>query len=247
MKVFISWSGERSKNTAEVIKKFLKQVIQASEPWMSSDIDKGKRWNQEITKQLEESKVGIICLNKENIEENWILFEAGALSKMSIESHVCTFLLDIDYQDIESPLSDFQNTKFDKEDILKLLYTLNTVLEKTGERSLDPETLKDAFITSWPKLEEELQTIIKEKPSKNEPKKRSQKEILIEILEIVRSIQRENEYFSWNNLLKNKDFSRFFTHTSTVGTASVAIPKLKVSDHIGLASALASTPEENDE
>ena len=72
MQVFISWSGVRSKEVAVAIADWLSQVIQAVDPWISSDIDKGARWSPEIAGRLEESKVGIVCLTKENLDNRWI-------------------------------------------------------------------------------------------------------------------------------------------------------------------------------
>ncbi len=48
MKVFLGWSGSRSKETAEALGDWLGQVIQAVDPWISSDILKGARWGEEI-------------------------------------------------------------------------------------------------------------------------------------------------------------------------------------------------------
>jgi hypothetical protein len=42
MKIFVSWSGRRSKAVAELMSDWLKCVIQASQPWISTrDIDRG--------------------------------------------------------------------------------------------------------------------------------------------------------------------------------------------------------------
>ena len=44
MKVFISWSGTRSKALANALHKWLPMVLQYVEPWVSdSDIDAGER------------------------------------------------------------------------------------------------------------------------------------------------------------------------------------------------------------
>ena len=81
MKVFISWSGETSKGLAEALREWLPAVIQAVNPYFSpDDVSKGSRWSSEISKELEDSAIGIICLTKENLEAPWIMFEAGALS-----------------------------------------------------------------------------------------------------------------------------------------------------------------------
>ena len=53
MKVFISWSGDRSRQLAEVIHWWLPHVMQFTKPYFSpSDIDKGKRWSDDISKEL---------------------------------------------------------------------------------------------------------------------------------------------------------------------------------------------------
>ena len=105
MKIFISWSGDRSKAIADVFKKWIPAVIQAAKPYFSpSDIDKGSRWNQEISKELESSQVGLICLVRENLDESWIMFEAGALSKSLDKSRVCPMLFGVEPSDIKGPL-----------------------------------------------------------------------------------------------------------------------------------------------
>ncbi|MAM66320.1 MAG: hypothetical protein CL702_08060 [Chloroflexi bacterium] len=61
MKVFISWSGDRSRAVADTLRVWLKDVIQAVDPWISgSNIEKGTRGGLEITKELEDSLVGIL-------------------------------------------------------------------------------------------------------------------------------------------------------------------------------------------
>jgi hypothetical protein len=81
MKVFISWSGERSKRIAEAFRDLLGDILQNVESWLSfEDIQKGARWNSEIAVQLKDSNLGLVCLTPEAQESPWLLFEAGALS-----------------------------------------------------------------------------------------------------------------------------------------------------------------------
>ncbi len=191
MKVFLSWSGSRSKRVAEILRDWLQYLIHDIEPWMSSeDIGKGKRWSPEIAQALEDAKVGVICLTKENLNRPWLLFEAGALSKIIRNSLVCTFLLDLEQTEIgsDNPLSQFQATKNSKEDILALIKTIN---EANGKEKLDDKILVPTFEKWWPELEMKLSSI----PSQNDEEKlpvRSEKELLAEILEIVRNIERES-------------------------------------------------------
>jgi hypothetical protein len=59
MKVFLSWSGERSRAIAEALREWIPNVIQAVQPWMSAeDIDKGLRWISEVAIELEQTRFG---------------------------------------------------------------------------------------------------------------------------------------------------------------------------------------------
>ncbi|MCP4614466.1 MAG: hypothetical protein GY845_37785 [Planctomycetes bacterium] len=72
MKIFISWSGTLSHKVACVLRDWLPSVIQAVEPYVSSeDIDKGARWSTDIAGKLEESSFGIIAVTPENLSAPW--------------------------------------------------------------------------------------------------------------------------------------------------------------------------------
>jgi hypothetical protein len=93
--VFISWSGHRSEWVAKAMRNWLPLVLQSAKPWMSeADIDKGSRGLVEVSSKLVGMKVGIVCLTPENLNEPWILYEAGALSKaIDDKTRLCTYLL----------------------------------------------------------------------------------------------------------------------------------------------------------
>lgn len=185
MKIFISWSGTKSKNVATFLKSWIEQIIQAADPWISVDIDKGKKWNGEIINELSESRVGIICLTRDNLNSPWILFEAGALSKAT-DSYVCTFLLDITPTDLTGPLSIFQATKFNKEDIFKLLTSINNNVKISGGKSLTNENLKSLFKVFYPQLEEEINKIISESDTESQEEIRTDRELLEEAVQLLR-------------------------------------------------------------
>lgn len=188
MKIFISWSGEKSKEIAEYLKKWIEQIIQSAEPWISVDIDKGKKWNQEISHNLEESKVGILCVTRDNINAPWMLFEAGAISK-SADSYVCTFLIDLSPTDLTGPLSIFQATKFNKEDVFKLLTTINQIIHKLESKSLSIDNLKSLFDVFYPKLEQEIRSILNRNSKEDEKVIRTDRELLEETVQILRTFK----------------------------------------------------------
>jgi hypothetical protein len=196
MKIFISWSGDRTKKAAEVFHEWLGQLIQATEPWISPNIEKGKRWNEEIKKALGESKVGIICLDKDNLNSKWVLFEAGAIAKTD-DAYACTFLLDVNPSDVEPPLGDFQHTIFEKEDIRRLAHTINEKVRSSGEKALDAARLNTLFDNLYPNLEGKLKEILMIQPERKNVQ-RNDREILEEILQIVRVVQQKGREDSIN-------------------------------------------------
>lgn len=158
MKVFLSWSGERSKQVASLLKTWLKCVIQSVDPWMSSqDISRGELWYNAINNQIAQISTGIICLTEENKEKPWILFESGALAKGISTNHIITLLIDLKSEDLLlSPLSAFNHTTTDKDGVYKMVLTINNLLEVPLEDSI----LNHVFEMFWPTFEEKLQAVL---------------------------------------------------------------------------------------
>lgn len=168
MNVFISWSGETSHQVAKVLRDWIPSVIQAVEPYVSSeDIDKGTRWSSDIASELDKSSYGIICLTKQNIHAPWINFEAGALGKSVDKSKVSPFLFRMKPSDVSGPLLQYQSTRHDKDDIYKLMQSINL---SCGEQSLDSERLSKIFDVWWPNLEENLDKIPNDVAEQTTPK-----------------------------------------------------------------------------
>src|SRR5208282_4320198 len=92
MKIFIGWSGERSKQLAKILYDWLPIVLQNVEPYMSEEMDKGTRWASGVAEELESSNFGLFCMTRENLDAPWIHFEAGALSKVVAQSYVVPIL-----------------------------------------------------------------------------------------------------------------------------------------------------------
>ena len=156
LRVFLSWSGDRSRAVAEALRDWLPFVLNAVDPWMSTeDIEVGAKWLGVVSGKLHESDFSIICLTPENLNAPWVLFEAGALSKHD-ESRVCTYLFDLEYQDVKPPLSQFQHSRSDKDGTRKLVRDMNKHL---GDAAVPEERLTVAFDMWWPKLEESLASI----------------------------------------------------------------------------------------
>jgi hypothetical protein len=194
MKVFLSWSGTRSHRVAIVFRDWLPSVIQEIVPYVSSeDIDKGARWSTDIAKELADSTFGILCVTRENINAPWLTFEAGALSKTMDKAFVSPFLFDIKRSEVDGPILQFQSTIFEKEDLKKLVKTLNKACEKSG---IAPDRLEKAFEVWYPTLETELNKLREAPPESPEESGGEEletpkaQEILEEILELSRINQK---------------------------------------------------------
>ncbi|WP_024590179.1 MULTISPECIES: TIR domain-containing protein [unclassified Pseudoalteromonas] len=204
MKIFVSWSGKRSKAVAELMSDWLKCVIQASQPWISTrDIDRGAIWFSEINDKLKDVSVGVVCLTQENKNKPWILFETGALAKGLTTNRVCTFLIDLNPEDLQDPLGQFNHTTPDRSSVWALARTINDCLDSNA---LDERILEQVFDTYWPQFKEKFDLAV----ANNQPEEivppRSEQDILGEILNHtrglsnrVRSLESELSYKSKNS------------------------------------------------
>jgi hypothetical protein len=168
MKVFLSWSGSKSKAVAVHLRRWIPDVITMAEPWCAtSDIDAGRRWSTEIAKALEGCHFGIVCLTASNLASPWILFEAGALAKRVSESRVVPYLIDIGPADLGlSPLSQFQAKRATEEDTLSLMQSIRDVAAelhyKKGVRLPEAEAVTRQIRRAWPELSRVLDALPEE-------------------------------------------------------------------------------------
>ena len=160
--VFLSFSGDRSREVALFLREWIPDILQAVDPWTSAkDIETGARWGAEIGAQLGERHIGIICVTPENVAPEvkpWLAFEAGALSKAVDVSRVtCLCCFGVGFASVPDPLRGFQNTAAsDKTSVYRLLEMVN---ERLGEMSLEPDRLRRTFDDQWLKYTERMSEI----------------------------------------------------------------------------------------
>jgi hypothetical protein len=188
MKIFLSWSGDLSRELAEALRDWFPGVIQSVRPFFTpNDIEKGARWSKDIAHELEQSSFGIFCITKQNLVKPWIMFEAGALSKSIDAANVCPILFGVDNADLEGPLVQFQASTFSEADFKKLVKTINA---KLGDQKLDDAVLTNVFEMWWPKLSHKVNEILSRYNDVGDASEsgsvRSEREILEEILELTR-------------------------------------------------------------
>lgn len=188
MQVFVSWSGDRSRQIADAIRTWLPMVVQSVKPWMSDeDIAAGARWLTEISAILNSAQVGIICVTPENQHNPWLLFEAGALSKTLEQTCVCPLVFEMMPGQLDGPLTQFQANPLTREGIGKVIATINKGL---GDRQIDIHQLDLILDVWWPKLEEKLKDLA---PAPAPTVARSIDDQLEELLTLAReNLRREN-------------------------------------------------------
>jgi hypothetical protein len=188
MKIFITWSGARSKAVAQAVRKWIKSSLQATQPFISDrDIRRGARWREALRKELADTDNGIVCVTNANQEAPWLLYEAGAISKPE-NGHVCTLLIDLNPADVRDPLGQFQHTLLTEESLREMLKDFNRRLPDGVK--LDDETFNSSFDSNWPRFWSDIQAVIKAPEIGEALPKRQDREILEEILVTVRDISK---------------------------------------------------------
>lgn len=183
MKVFISWSGERSHSLGDALHDWIPLVLHYVEPWLSqADIEAGQRWAEQVAKELEASNFGIISVTRENVDSPWVLFEAGALAKSMQGSRVIPLLLDLEVRDITGPLAQFQAKKVERTGMLDVIQSLNQL----APQPVPDDRVTQLFDALWPELEKKVAAI--PKASAQAKHGRPQPEILEELVTSVRSL-----------------------------------------------------------
>lgn len=202
MKVFLSWSGDESKQLAEIFKEWLPNVVQFIEPYMSSkDIESGEKWGSNIETNLENCNFGIVFVTPNNINSPWINFEAGALSK-TYKSKVVPVLYDADITILNNgPLIQFQTAqKITKEGIFELL---QSIISSSEASNLDIIRLENGLEKWWPDLIEKIDNISSQEQDNKIEKAPSDSEMLKSI--VIKLNQQDKELRQLRNVSAHKD------------------------------------------
>lgn len=199
LKVFISWSGNKSREVAQLLYSWLPNVLQPIKPWVSiEDIETGSIWFNQICEQIKEVCNSIIVVTNENKEKPWIMFEAGALCKGDDKNRLNIFLVDINPEDLKQPLASFNTIKAEKESLWNMVKNLNNRLIEIEEKKdkeddkikLSDEQLRRIFEKWYPDFEKELNDILIKYPTNEIIKEKTRiEEMQEEILLSVRSIE----------------------------------------------------------
>ena len=206
MKIFLSWSGKRSKYIASLMNDWIPKILHHVSFWYSTDdIEKGKQWFVEIQKALNDIKFGIICLTPENLHSDWLHFEAGALQKEISDVAICTLLYDVKSTEVKYPLAAFQATNLkSKSDFKKLIVTINNHMNNF---KIDEDKLNYSFNKVWTDINKQLEKIptIDDNQIEKKIETRSAEDMVGEILQEIRN-QSSNPFIKNDSMrMKRRD------------------------------------------
>jgi hypothetical protein len=184
MRIFTSWSGERSKTAALGLKSLLQDLFEeAVDVFVSDHISPGEAWAQRLGTELEQSEFGILCLTPENSQAPWLLFEAGAMKKFGA-SRVVPYLIDeLPAASDRSPLAQFQHVRADREGTYRLVETINNTIRPSAKPI---DRLERSFTKWWPDLEQTLKVL--QASNSGRPVLRSDRELLESIWKRVEGL-----------------------------------------------------------
>lgn len=187
MKVFISWSKEPSRSIAAALGSWLGGLVQAVEPWVSDEeIASGKRWRDEIATVLNDTDFGIICLTRANQHNPWLMFESGALAKHLAAARVIPLYIDLDAAEVTGPLADWQGRSLDREGVARIVHDINAATPKPVAK----DALQRLFDRMWPDFEADVASAKQKAPETDEPR-RSAEDMLEELVDRVRRLERQ--------------------------------------------------------
>ncbi|MFS0713428.1 toll/interleukin-1 receptor domain-containing protein [Microbacterium sp. 2P01SA-2] len=186
MQVFISWSGEQTRELGYALKLFLDTAFAGHVSTFLSDADiaPGERFLAAINSGLDDAELGILLVTHTNQRSPWLLFEAGALASKTTAGSVIPILVDVDRAELDPPLSQFQNVIGTSRDSLvklcaRILNESTTAPGETAHRIL--------FEQAWPALHDAVERAKQWERSSATPR-RDVNEMLEEILLSVNSL-----------------------------------------------------------
>jgi hypothetical protein len=219
MRIFTSWSGERSKAAALGLKSLLQDLFEdAVQVFVSDHISPGEAWAQRLGTELEQSEYGILCLTQDNFQAPWLLFEAGAIAKKFGTSRIVPYLIDeLPPAAERSPLAQFQHVRADRDGTHRLVEAINSIRETPKPM----DRLERSFAKWWPDLEQTLDGLQTSRGA--QPVDRSDRELLEAILHQVEELSKAHatdlSNAEWIHLRTLRD------HPATIYTRSGTLQK----------------------
>lgn len=161
-KIFISWSGDTSKEIAKNVKRILEEEIFKGTDlncfFSDVDINSGDDWWEKIKTELKECSLGIVCITKENMKAPWIYFESGAIVAHNLK--LIPFLVECNVSALNNtPISNKNMTVFRNKE--KFFIMVKTINDSLNLLQVSNDQLKTISNDGYRKLNEKLKPTLK--------------------------------------------------------------------------------------
>lgn len=235
-KVFVSWSGERSRLVAKSLGDWLEDVLQGVRTFMSdTNIAAGDLWFERIADNIADSVFAVICVTPENLTSEWLHFEAGAIGmsreRGTARPAVAPFLVGLGKTDLAPPLSLYQAVTADRDGAAGLVRSINNRLPTPVEAT----RLQRTFEAWWPSLEAELAKVPDSVGSvpESEISHRPDRAILNEILSLLRDqahLRTHDDPISGLDVARASDRARIANrgHAGSANSRRIALARNKL-------------------
>jgi len=191
MRLFISWSGEQTRELANAVQEFFELAFASHVQTFLSDADiaPGERFLAVINENLGGADIGVILVTRQNMNNPWLLFEAGALAGKSERGAVVPLLVDLERAELGPPLSQFQNVlAASKASILQMCGRIRAEASEVPAENAYEVLLEAA----WPPLEAALMKAQSATGVEFVAPARSDRDVLDEILLGVNALVRRD-------------------------------------------------------
>jgi hypothetical protein len=186
MRIFISWSGDKSQAVARALGDWLPSVMHGVDPFVSStNIDGGANWRAEVSANIAAADFGVLCVTRENRLAPWLNFEAGALANSMVERRVVPFAVDLAPVDVGDPLAQLFGLQANETGARALVESINHA--RPAEQQLTDRRLGESFIRWWPDLESTL-VVIEQTFAGTGADTQSERELLRDAVAVMRSL-----------------------------------------------------------
>ncbi len=154
-KLFISWSGDLTKEIASNFFNLLNNVFSniSSRIFFSQYIEYGKYWYDKINNNLEKASYGVVFLSKNNLNSSWLNYELGGLSVGNTEN-LTFFKVNKNVDTSHSPVNARQECPFTKNDIKTLLKNIKSKMNLQYQDNIDDNNLDSLILEFIYKKEE---------------------------------------------------------------------------------------------
>lgn len=150
----MSWSGKKSWHLAHRMAEWMPAIVPNIEFFLSSEIPAGARWLDHLKEGLSGASMAILCITSENMNSQWLNFEAGAMwNRFDQDIPVCPLLFGVAPEELTGPLNQFQSKSFTERDVKSLAELIAKKSNFTGDRS---DRVKINFEITWSRLERDV-------------------------------------------------------------------------------------------